>query len=104
MNKTSASLIIVALALPASGGCASPKSEYYGEQAPGWPTTRTVVLSDTTRFLNVTRWEVIRLVHDDAEITWKFDGLKTVFDLQEIVPADITSHRIVVYIAPRDDE
>jgi hypothetical protein len=104
MSKTSVSLIFVALALHVSTGFASTQSEYYGEQVPGWPPTRTVFLSDTARYLNVTRWEVIRLVHDNAEITWKFDGLKTEFNLQDIVPANITSHRIIVYITPRDDD
>jgi hypothetical protein len=104
MTKTSISLFFGALVLHASTGFASTQSEYYGEQAPGWPVARTIVLSDTTRYLNVTRWEVVRLVHGDAEITWKFDGLNTVFNLQDIVPTNISSHRIIVYIAPRDDE
>jgi len=50
-------LVFVALALHVSTGFASTQSEYYGEQVPGWPPTRTVFLSDTTRYLNVTRRE-----------------------------------------------
>ena len=50
-------LIFFAPALHVSTGFASTQSEYYGEQVPGWPPTRTVFLSDTTRYLNVTRRE-----------------------------------------------
>ena len=50
-------LIFVALALHVSTGFASTQREYYGKQVPGWPPTRTVFLSDTTRYLNVTRRE-----------------------------------------------
>jgi hypothetical protein len=92
-----------ALALRTSLAFALQPSDYFGEAVPSLPATKTVVLSDSTKYFNVTNGDVVKVVHNDREIVWRFDGIKDNFNLQEILPAEMVNHRITVYVSHDGD-
>lgn len=84
-------------AAPADQGPAA-----YGETAPTGAATRTIVLGDHTRYINVNDGETARFVHGDQSFTWTFDtvGRDAVTKLGKIAPAGFGDAGAKVYIAP----
>lgn len=114
MSKTSVSLLFLALALNVSTAFAWPQwpqasemsqsqqRQVFGRQLRDWgPFPQTIVITDTTRYINVTRWDVVRLVHGNSEILWRFDGFWPYFNLQEVLGPEIAPNPITVFITPR---
>jgi Heavy-metal resistance protein CzcE len=101
--KNIALVTLAALSLQSSLAFAVKPSDYYGEAVSGIPGTRTVVLSNSTKYLNVTNRDVVRLVHGARNVVWKFDGIKDDFNLQEVLPADLVDHKVMVYVNHIDE-
>jgi hypothetical protein len=66
------------------------------------PADEIIVISDTTRYVNVTGGETVRFIVDGHAFTWSFQtsGTRLVpFDLSRIAPRGLLNHRVVAYVA-----
>jgi len=107
---------IAALALSAaslSAGAALKPSDLFGEpaRAPSAERAiitavadRTITITDETKWVNVTRYEVVRFVSNGREFAWYFDGVDQPrpFDLTQIAPAGFVDHKVTVYVSPSE--
>jgi heavy-metal resistance protein CzcE len=107
---------IAALALSAaslSAGAALKPADLFGQpvRAPAAERAiitavadRTITITDETKWVNVTRYEVIRFVSNGREFAWYFDGVAQPrpFDLTQIAPAGFVGHSVTVYVSPSD--
>jgi len=84
-------------AAPAAEGAAA-----YGETAPASAATRTIVLGDHTRYINVNDGDTARFVHGDKSFTWTFDTVHRdgVTQLSKIAPEGFGDDGAKIYIAP----
>jgi Heavy-metal resistance protein CzcE len=104
---------IAALALSAaslSAGAALKPADLFGEpaRAPSAERAiitavadRTITITDETKWVNVTHFEVIRFVSNGREFAWYFDGVAQPrpFDLAQIAPAGFVGHSVTVYVS-----
>src|SRR5689334_8727728 len=99
---------IVKLALPAFAAVALSASlsanalttgDAYGEPADAACAERTIVVTPTTKYINVTHGEVVKLKVGDKEISWAFDGVARPFELNKIMPEGSLDHPVRVYVA-----
>src|SRR5260370_28766588 len=107
---------IAALALSAaslSAGAALKPTDLFGEpaRAPSAERAiitavvdRTITITDETKWVNVTRYEVIRFVSNARELAWYFDGVAQPlpFDLAQIAPAGVVRHSVTGSVLPKD--
>src|SRR5467141_4710113 len=107
---------IAALALSAatlSAGAALKPTDLFGEpaQAPSAERAiitavadRTITITDETKWVNVTHFEVIRFVSNGREFDWYFNGVAQPrpFDLNQIAPAGFIGHSVMVYVSPSE--
>ena len=96
---------IIAAALLATGvltaapSYALTPSDQIGEQGASDSFTRTIHVTPNTRAINVYDSETVNLDVNGQTTTWKFDGVKQVVNLQDIVPG---APSVNVYVAPSD--
>jgi heavy-metal resistance protein CzcE len=73
--------------------------DLYGEPAPGgYAADRTIVVTPQTKFINVTRGEVVKLKVGSSEFAWEFNGLAQPFELNKIAPEGALNHKVEVYV------
>ncbi|PUA16936.1 CzcE family metal-binding protein [Glaciimonas sp. PCH181] len=79
-----------------------PRIDLLGDAMPASAATRTIVITPSTKFVNVTGGERVRFVAGDKTFGWNFDGALQVtsFDLNRIVPANVLDHEVVAYVTP----
>lgn len=65
-------------------------------------TMRTIVLTPTTRWIDVTSGETVRFVTGEQAFAWQFQVSPNVatFALNQVAPPGWLSHTILVYVAP----
>lgn len=66
------------------------------------PVDQVIVITDATRHLNVTGGSTVRFVVGERSFSWNFqNGSAHVvpFDLQQIAPSGLLTHRVVVYVS-----
>jgi hypothetical protein len=65
---------------------------------------RTITITGKTKWVNVTRYEVVRFASNGREFTWYFDGMAQPrpFDLAQIAPAGFVDHGVTVYVSPSE--
>ncbi|HEY8099494.1 MAG TPA: CzcE family metal-binding protein [Burkholderiaceae bacterium] len=98
--------IIFITLLPAA--CVSPtgvkpRVDLLGDPSTPSAATRTIVIHDNTRYVNVTGGEIIKFVVGDRAFAWNFDNTQELapFSLTLIAPPDVTFARdVTVYVAP----
>jgi hypothetical protein len=107
--RTGLLLPLLLAATSATAGKAS--SACTAEQALGFlgtavpvqsPADEVIVISDTTRYVNVTGGETVRFVVGGHSFTWSFQtgGTRILpFDLGRIAPKGFLNHRVVAYVA-----
>jgi heavy-metal resistance protein CzcE len=90
-----------ALALSAASLSANAltSGDRYGEPANPSYAERTIVVTPQTRFINVSRGEVVKLKVGAQEFAWDFDGLAQPFELSNIAPEGALDHSVRVYVA-----
>lgn len=98
-------LIATTLAAGASGLAAAAEQPcaFLGKAAPEQASAdRVIVITDATRYVNVTGGQTVRFVVGDRSFIWCFQtGSAHVvpFDLQRIAPQGVLTHRVVAYVA-----
>jgi len=107
-------LVVLTLsAASLSAGAALKSTDLFGEpaQAPSLERAiitavadRTITITDETKWVNVTRYEVVRFVSNGREFAWYFDGVDQPrpFDLTQIAPAGFVGHKVTVYVSTSD--
>ncbi len=96
---------IIAAALLATGtlaaapSCALTRGDLIGEPGMSGSLTRTIHVTPDTRYINVLYSETVNLDVNGQTTTWKFDGVKAVVNLQDIVPGAPNAN---VYVTPSD--
>jgi hypothetical protein len=73
--------------------------DLYGEPASGSYADRTIQVTPQTKFINVTRGEVVKIKAGTREFSWEFDGLAKPFELSKIAPEGMLDHNVRVYVA-----
>jgi len=98
-------LIATILAAGASGIAAAAEQPraFLGKAAPVQASAdKVIVITDATRYVNVTGGQTVRFVVGDRSFTWSFQtGSAHVvpFDLQSIAPQGVLTHHVVAYVA-----
>jgi heavy-metal resistance protein CzcE len=92
---------LAALALSAASLSANALTtgDVYGEPAAsGYAPDRTIVVTPQTKFINVTRGEVVNIKVGSKEFAWEFDGLARPFELSKIAPEGSLDHTVRVFV------
>jgi Heavy-metal resistance protein CzcE len=80
--------------------------DLYGEPAAsGYAPDRTVVVTPSTKYINVEHGDIVKLKIGDQDLSWNFDGVTRPFDLSKIAPEGSLDHKVEVYVEtsmPRD--
>lgn len=89
-----------AATLAAAGAQAAPASQRYGEAVQGGAPDRSVTLTASTKYVNVTDGQTIRFNADGKTFEWHFDTLSGSpnFDLSAIAPKDVDVSGVRVYV------
>jgi opacity protein-like surface antigen len=105
-----ATTLFAALALAATAAATSAQAmptvrvgaAAYGMQAPLDAASRTIVLDDDARYVNVNDGETVRFVHGDRSFAWTFNTVQRdgVAALDKIAPQGFGVDGATVYIAP----
>lgn len=103
-NKLLLSLLIATtLGAAASAGAAQQPASFRGNAAaPQAAVDRVIVLTDATRYVNVTGGQTVRFVVGERSFTWNFqNGSAHVvpFDLEDIAPQGVLGHPVTAYVA-----
>ena len=104
-----ACVVLIGALAPAARGASTPGD--FGSQVQGSAASRTITIMDSTRYVNVDRFETVRFVIRDATgresgFAWHFNTFGgRVFQLSEIAPAGFLGERdIRVYVARQPPE
>ena len=79
-----------------------------GEVVPLSGATRTIPINAKTKYVNVTAHETVKFVAGGNAFALKFSGssattfafVPSVFDLAQLAPTGVLSHKVTVYVAP----
>lgn len=100
MKKLSFVLAVAGMLGIAAAGAATP-IDLLGERAAPEQAQRTIVITPTTRYVNVTEFDVVKLVVNGTTFAWNFDSSPgvTSFELNRVAPAGALDHPVTVYVA-----
>ncbi len=88
----------LALSVASLSANALTAGDLYGEPASGAYADRTIVVTPQTKFINVTRGEVVNIQVGSKEFNWDFDGVAKPFELSKIAPEGALDHSVRVYV------
>lgn len=89
-----------ALSAASLSASALTSGDLYGETVSGsYAPDRTIVVTPQTKFINVTRGEIVKIKVGSREFNWEFDGVAKPFELNEIAPEGALDHTVRVYVA-----
>jgi heavy-metal resistance protein CzcE len=94
----------IALSVASLSAFALSDAERYGEAASSATAMRTIVVGPNTRWVNVTRREIVKLVVNGQELVWHFNGMLSSFKLGAIYSRDAVAQKVTVYIAISEAE
>lgn len=89
---------LMALSIPA---LSEPRVALLGNPAPSNAATRTIVITPTTKWVNVEGGEVVNFVVGDKSFAWDFyvgAGIYK-FDLSRVAPPGILDRRVDAYVS-----
>lgn len=103
MNKRIRNIIAASLlgltALTATASNNLSPSPWNAEAA-----NRVIVVADGASYVNVFFNDVVLFKVGDTQFAVKFDGNKTVYDLEELAPAGFAVPKIKVYVSPNPSD
>ena len=100
MKKLSIVLAVAGMVASVAAGAAVP-TNLLGDPATPEQAQRTIVISPTTQYVNVTEGDVVTFVVNDVTFAWNFDGPPEVssFELNRVAPAGALDHTVTAYVA-----
>lgn len=104
MNKIAISIGALGLAASAFAHAEVP-AQLLGDVVPAADGQRTVVISASTRWVNVHEGEIVKFVADNGQsFAFNFDSPSvSSFDLQRVAPNGALDHHLAVYVTPLAD-
>ena len=100
------SIVLAAAGMLASmAATAALPAKLLGAAAAPEQAQRTVVITPTTRYVNVTEGDVVKFVANGTTFAWNFDsppGINS-FELNRVAPAGALDHPVMVYVAINPD-
>ena len=103
MKTLIASVLTTLVVATASAHTLAPR-DLYGESARASTAARTIVINENTKYVTVVSGETADIVIAGQTYVWKFDGVKDVFPLSDVLPPGALRHPVMVYIAPDLDK
>ena len=96
------SIVLGAAGVAASMAAAAAVPAYLlGNTAAPEQARRTIVITPTTRYVNVTGGEVVKFVVNGTTFAWNFDSpAVSSFELNRVAPAGALDHTVTAYVAP----
>ena len=99
MKKLSLAVAVLGLAAVVGARAEVPVS-LLGDTVPVSEAHRTIVITPSTKWVNVTEGETVKFVANGQEFAFDFDSVAiSSFDLQRIAPAGALDHKVPVYVA-----
>jgi hypothetical protein len=100
MKKLSIVLAVAGLVASVAAGAAVPSSQL-GESAMPGQAQRTIVITPTTQYVNVSGGDVVKFVANGTTFAWNFDGSpeNSSFDLGRVAPPGALDHAVTAYVA-----
>lgn len=99
MTKRSIAVAAAGLLLGIAAAAAVPIG-LLGQPAVPEQAQRTIVITPTTRYVNVTEGDVVRFVAGGKIFAFNFDSsAASSFELNRVAPAGILDHAVTVYVA-----
>ena len=97
-------LLLTALLLTTlAAGAAEQPASFLGNAAPAQARAdQVIVLTDATRFVNVTGGQTVRFVVGERSFAWTFENGTVhvaLFDLARIAPKGVLNHCVTAYVA-----
>jgi hypothetical protein len=100
--------VLIASTMAAAGAAsqaaaASQPASFLGTAAPASAAVdKVVVITEATRYVNVTGGSTVRFVAGDRSFTWTFDNGNAhvvPFDLARVAPAGLLAHPVMTYVS-----
>lgn len=79
-------------------------ADRYGQAASPTSATRTIVVGPNTRYVNVQRGEIVKLVVNGQELVWHFVGTYSSFKLSAIDSRIAAAQNVSVHVAISETE
>jgi len=100
MKKLSIVLAVAGMLASAAASAVVPTS-LLGDPATPEQGQRTIVITPTTEYVNVTEGDVVTFVANGVVFAWNFDGPPEVssFELNRVAPAGALDHTVTAYVA-----
>jgi Heavy-metal resistance protein CzcE len=92
------------LSAGAASYAAEPPLGLLGNQASSEQAVRTITITPKTKYVNVTKGEVVRFVAGDKAFAWNFDGVEEDFPLNRVAPSGVLTRKVTVYVAPNGED
>jgi hypothetical protein len=96
------SIVFAAAGMVASvAAAAAVPTTLLGDRATPEQAQRTIVITPTTEYVNVTEGDVVTFVANGVTFAWNFDGPPEVssFELNRVAPAGALDHTVTAYVA-----
>ena len=80
---------------------AAGRADLLGDPSTDNQAQRTIVITPTTKYVNVTEGDVVKFVANGTAFAWNFDSPPeiTSFELNRVAPAGALDHPVTVYVA-----
>jgi hypothetical protein len=97
----SISLLAAAASMNAQAKGTTASSSDYGSVAPSDAAERVIVLTPSTKWINVTNGETVSFIENGKKFTWDFNSYDSVsLKLSTIAPKELGYPNVRVYVAP----
>jgi hypothetical protein len=95
----SISLLAAAVSMNAQAATTNPSD--YGSVAPSSAAKRVIVLTPSTKWVNVANGETVSFIENGKKFTWDFNSYDNVsLKLSTIAPKELAYPNVRVYVAP----
>ena len=75
-----------------------------GSPAQASAACHSVAIDQDTKWVTVTKGEIVRFMAKGREFTWNFDGLATTFDLNAVAPTGTFDRQVFVSVKLRPEQ
>jgi hypothetical protein len=96
--NTGAALVVISFGLFA--GAVSAKPSLAPTVVTPEAADKMVVIKETTKSVNVFENDTVLFKVGDKQFAVKFDGNNYVYDLGQLAPEGVLTHKVKVYVAP----